>query len=345
MTRTLDFRYVIVRNGADFGELHPLSAPTIRCDDEAEIKTSLSGTFLNSEIIDWLSDAIRVEMIVDGVTYSLGVFLPATVVHSFDGITEQVDIEAYDRCWIVKDNCSESIEYFASGTLYLNAISQLLTSCGISIVSKVDNSAAMTEAREDWNVGTSYLEIVNQLLSEINYKPLWFDSQGTAILEPVKEPSADNIQYTFDSNNVKSLMLPTITREMDIYQAPNVFVVVCSNADKSSGMIAKSENNNPQSPLSIARRGRRIVSVIQVDNIASQSDLQKYADTLRNQSMLTGETIEITTALLPNFGVDDVVALIYDDISTICVERAWEMRLEVGGEMRHTLEKVVIALG
>ena len=61
--------------------------------------------------------------------------------------------------------------------------------------------------------------------------------------------------------------------------------------------------------------------------------------------MLTGETIEIATALLPNFGVDDVVALIYDDISTICVERAWEMRLEVGGEMRHTLEKVVIALG
>ena len=49
MTRTLDFRYVIVRNGADFGELHPLSAPTIRCDDEAEIKTSLSDFFRTRE--------------------------------------------------------------------------------------------------------------------------------------------------------------------------------------------------------------------------------------------------------------------------------------------------------
>lgn len=345
MTRELDFKYVIVRNGADFGELFPLSAPTIRCDDSAEIKTSLSGTFLNNDQINWLSDEIRAEMIIDGVTYPLGVYLPATVTHSNDGVTDQINLEAYDRCWIVRDNYTESQEYFASGVKYLTAVNQLLTRCGISLVSQVDSSATFTEAREDWSIGTSYLEIINQLLSEINYKPVWFDSKGLAQLEPISEPQAENIKHTFDNTNVKSLMLPQITREMDIYQAPNVFICICANPDKSGNMVAKSENTNPQSPLSISRRGRRIISVNQVDNIASQNDLQKYADTLRNQSMLTGETIEITTALLPGFGVGDVVGLVYDDLSTICVERAWEMRLEVGGEMTHTLERVVVNLG
>lgn len=344
MTRTLDFRYVIVRNGADYGELYPLSAPRIRCDDEAEIKTSLSGTFLYNDGIDWLTDEIRVEMDIDGVTSSLGVYLPASVNIRNDSTTKQVNIEAYDRCWLVRDNYTESLQYFASGTSYITAITSLLTACGVALQSVTASAATMAEAREDWDIGTSYLEIINQLLSEINYKPLWFNSKGVAVIEPISEPSADNIQHSFDSTNVKSLMFPQISRETDIYQAPNVFICVCSNADKASGMVATSENTNPQSPLSIARRGRRIASVTQVDNIADQNELQAYADTLRNKSMISGETINVTTALLPDFGVGDIVSLIYDDLCTICVEKSWEMSLEVGGNMSHTLERVVVNL-
>lgn len=345
MTRTLEFRYVIVRNGADFGQLYPLSAPTIRCDSSAEIKTSLSGTFLNNEEINWLSDQIRAEMIIDDVTYPLGVYLPATVTYVSDGITDQVDIEAYDRCWIVQDNKTEGLLYFQAGTNYITAINQLLVHCGIALVSTVPSTAALSEAREDWSVGTSYLEIINQLLSEINYKQLWFDKSGTAVLEPVSVPSADNIKHTLDNSNVKSLMLPQISRETDVYSAPNVFICVCSNADKNAPMVAVSENTNPQSPLSIARRGRRIATVVQVNNIADQSELQTYADTLRNNSMISGETIEIMTGLLPNYGVADVVGLMYDGLSDVCIDKAWSMTLDVGGEMSHTLERVVINIG
>lgn len=344
MKRTIDFRYVVVRNGADFGELFPTDAPTIRCDNSADIKTSLSGTFLNNPSVDWLTDAIRPEMILDGVTYPLGIYLPSTVTHIQDGVTDQVDVEAFDRCWIVQDTRIESSLYFSAGTNYLSAITQLLTVCGITIVSAVASAAAMAEAREDWEIGTSYLEIINQLLSEINYKPVWFDQTGAAILEPVSVPTASNIFRTFDSNNVQSLLRPGISRETDVYSAPNVFICVCSNADKSGPMVATSENTNPQSPLSIMRRGRRIASVTTVDNIASQAELQAYADTLRNKSMISGETISVTTALLPEFGVADVIGLFYGDLACICIDKAWQMTLSVGGGMQHTLERVVINL-
>ena len=188
------------------------------------------------------------------------------------------------------------------------------------------------------------LTIVNDLLAEINYNPLWFSAQGIGILEPASVPTAANIKHTLDSDNICSLLLPEISRETDVYQAPNVFRCIVSNADKTGPMVATSENDNPQSPLSIPRRGRRIVSVQRMDNIASQEELQAYADRLRNESLITGETINVKTALLPGFGVADVVALHYGEISALCIERGWSMQLQVGGTMSHRLERVVIAL-
>lgn len=345
MKRTVDFNFVIVRNGADYTTISPVKAPKIKCNRSGRIKTSFSGTFVYNEAVNWLTDIIRPEIVIDGEPHSLGVFIPATVRREKTDTQELVTIEAYDRCWFVMDNYAEAPVYFASGTLYLDAINQILASCGIALISQVDNTAAFAEAREDWNTGTSYLEVVNQLLSEINYKPLWFDAKGVAVLEPFSDPIAENVQHTFNNSNVKSLILPRITRGTDLYKTPNVFLCVCSNPDKAGEMTATSKNTNPQSPLSIDRRGRKITTVIQVDNIASQEELQKYADNLRNQSMFSGETISISTALLPGFGVGDIVSLLYDDISTICIEQAWEMRLEVGGEMNHTLERVVVNLG
>ena len=201
------------------------------------------------------------------------------------------------------------------------------------------------ERREDWDVGTSYLKIVNELLKEINYNPLWFDASGAAILEPASVPTAANIEHTLDASNVRSLLLPSLTRETDVYSSPNVWVCVCSNADKSGPMTATAENTNPQSPLSIPRRGRRIVRVVRVNNIASQAELQAYADRLRNESMIGGETVVVKTALLPGYGVLDVVGLHFGELNAVCLEQSFEMQLQPGGVMTHTLKKVVVNLG
>lgn len=347
MTRTVDFRYILTRNGADYGRIYPLpdSAPVLRMDDAGAIKTSLSGSFAPAPSANWLEDEIRAELIIDGDPYPLGVFLPAVVLETEDESTKGLQIECYDRCWRVDTVTTEGILSLAAGTNYLTAVKSLLAGAGISLIVEIPTSATLTEQREDWDVGTSYLTIVNDLLSEINYNPLWFDAFGSAILEPASVPTAENIEHTLDASNVKSLLLPSLSRETDIYSAPNVFLCVCSNADKAQAMYAKSENTNPQSPLSIPRRGRRITRTVRVNNIASQEELQAYADRLRDESMIGGETIKVRTALLPNFGVADVTALHFGDLNAICIERAYEMELSVGGSMEHRLEKVVVNLG
>lgn len=353
--RTIEFRYKILRNGADYGFLHAAAgnAPVIRMQDDAEIKTAFSGVFAPAatdargrEIpVNWQTDELAPVLLLDGVEHKLGVYLPSTVTPSkVDGL-ETIRVESYDRGWRVRDDYITKMPYFAAGTNYITAVETLLTACGVSEVSAKPTEAVLAEDREDWLIGTSTLTIVNQLLDEINYKSLWFDSDGTAILEPAAVPLAENIQHTLDADKVESLVLPKISRETDVFAAPNVFLCICSNVDKGAPMVATAENVNPQSPLSIPRRGRRIVRVVQVDNIASQSELQAYADRLRNESMTTGETVRISTALLPGYGVGDVVALHYGDLNAICIERAWTMELRVGGTMNHALERVVYSFG
>lgn len=356
MRREIDFRYRVLRNGAVFGELHAspdASAPVIRMDDSAEIKTSLSGSFLPTVTdadgrtveADWLSDEIQPVMIIDGVEHALGVYAPATVTPSRSQGAESMRIEAYDRCWRVRDLYTTTRMYLEAGTAYLTPINNMIKNAGIKLIMATPSAATFAEDRQDWDPGTSCLSVVNELLGEINYNPLWFDANGYAILAPVQTPTVDNIRHTLDADDVRSLIIPQISMESDYFSAPNVFLCMCSNPDKGEPLTATAENNNPQSPISIPRRGRRIMKVVQLNNIASQEALQAYAEKLRNDSLIGGETIRISTALLPGFGVGDVVALHYGEISALCVERAWTMELRVGGTMQHVLERVVYNLG
>ena len=344
MNREVEVAFKIIRNGAYFGNLDAIGTPTLRCDASGAIKMSLSGNFAKPDDIEWLTDEIQPVLVIDGVESPLAVLMPATVTPQEENGDASVSVQAYDRCWRVRDDYLTSHLYFASGTKYITAVETVLIACGIEFVLATPTSAVLAEDRE-WLTGTSRLDIVNELLREINYNDLWFNPFGAAILEPVSTPEVNSIEHTLDSDNVESLLFPKISQQLDIYSAPNVFVCICSNADKSGPLVSVAENTNPQSPLSIVRRGRRIVKVENVDNIEDQDALDAYALRLRNESMISGETIIVNTGLLPGFGVADVTALHYKNINAVCLEQSWEMTLGVGGAMKHTLKKVVRSIG
>lgn len=363
MTQHESVRFKIMRNGAEYAEIFPDgSAPTLKGSTSGEIKTSLKGTFMaaaknasgKTVEVDWLSDEIKPVLLRGGIEHPLGVLIPTTISTDRSATKDTISIEAYDRCWRVKDTRKETLAHFTQGTLYLTAIESLLTDAGISAILSTNTDLALTEDREDWDLAESNLTIANQLLGEINYNQVWFNSDGAAVLEPASTPSTENIEHVFtsrktDPRNQREIeiinILPELSRQTDFYSTPNVFLCICSNPDKSGAMVATAENNNPQSPLSIPRRGRRIVKVARVNNIASQAELQNYADRMASDSLLTGETITVSTALQPGFGIGDIVAIDYGDIVSVCVEKSWTMELKPGGKMKHELERVVLNFG
>ena len=347
MFRSIDFRYTIQRNGADYCELHRLSdgSASVKMNDSSSIKTSLSGDFLiPAKEVNWLTDEIQVQIITNGEPHSCGIFLPSVVSEHEDETIQFLHIDALDRGWIAQDSRTESRVFIPAGTNYVDAVVSVLGRAGISQIISTPTAFLMPEDRDDWNVGTPILDIVNQLLSEISYKPLWFNGDGAAMLEPASSPTANNIDHSLDDTKIESLLAPRISRQTNLYNKPNVFVCVCSNADKEDGMVAIGENTNPQSPLSISRRGRRITQYVPVQNTPSQIALQLYADRMVTESLTSGEKITVSTALLPGFGVGDVTAIKYGDLMAICIERSWSMDLRVGGLMSHILERVVLNL-
>lgn len=344
-SRVIDFRFPIYRGGFVFSELTPIDAPVITVSADAEIHSSLSGTFAENPLFNILTDEIRPQVFIDGVASNLGVFLPATMTTAESEAGKRVSITAYDKSWLLKSTKSESIFSYSAGSTYHSVIINLLSSCGITALSGIDLSYSLQTDREDWPVGTSYLTIINTLLDEINYLPVSFDSEGNPVLQPEIYPGPENVQHVLDSNNPDCLLAFSKNSTVDYFDAPNVFILQCNNPDFPSPLIAKAENNFPSSPLSTVRRGRRILSVSTVDNIASQAALNEYARLLMLDSLNVTESVTVTTGIFPGWGVGDVVALHFNKSTGIFRSTGYSMTLQAGGSMNHNLKKVEVLYG
>lgn len=343
MIRNYSVRIDVTRNGSTVTTLNPVGEPLIDCNSETSIKMSMSGTFVDDPDVNWLTDELVPYQIINGIEYPVGVFPVGTVSESYDeNGMKSVTVDAYDRCMILNQIKTESILHFSSGTNYLTAIGQLLTDAGIALRIETPTDATMQTDREDWEIGTAYLEIVNTLLAEISYEQIWFNQDGWAILQPVRTPQASNINHRYGPSEEINLLKRPCSAETDMFDAPNVFIAICSNPDLDQPMVATAINDSPMSSLSTFKRGRRIVKTYKVDNVPSQDELQAYIDAIRLNGMMTYETVTISTANLPNHGVFDTVAIAHPDVDGIFQEVSWSLVLAPGQAMIHKLRRSVI---
>ena len=347
MMRDVSYRIDVLRNGAPYTTLRwdADSAPQVYVRRDATLHASLSGEFIPNPDVDFLLDELQPIMILDGKESPLGVFRVTTPRRSASDGQQRIKIEAYDRCWRVYSNKTDHILHLPAGSSYITEIRKLLTACGIALVIATPTDATLQTDREDWPTGTSYLTICNALLAEINYNSVWFEASGVCRLEPVREPGAEWIAWRY---GVTDLFLPAQhpapdwSDEEDLFDAPNVFVVICSNPDMDAPMVATAVNDNPASRKSTFRRGMRIVSAQTVKNIASQEELQAYADRLRNESLMSTHTITFSTLAESGHGVGDVLALTHDEIGGIYLETGWRLTMAAGELMTHSAKRTVI---
>ena len=318
-------------------------APTVTMNADGVIKMSLAGVFRRNDNMDYLNDEIKPYLIIDGREYPVGVYMIGTRETQSDEHGISLDqIEAYDRALKLRQKKTETRLHIDAGTKYLDAIGNLLQDAGIKMVVADEASDTIATDREDWEIGTEYLTIINALLNEINFASLWFDLDGNARLERYAAPTSSNVDHEYREGRY-SILREEYTKKMDIFDAPNVFIVTVANPDSTEAMTATGVNDNPLSALSTISRGRRILATpLKLDNIASQTALQQYADNLAIKSMLATEQTTFYTMLNPVHGVGDVIALYNGDLRGIYKETGWTMQLKAGQKMKHTAKKVIL---
>lgn len=322
------------RNGAFYKTLNAGSM-SVRMEADAGIKVAFSGRIAFDPDLDLLADRFRPYQIVDGARYPMGEFLITTASEHTEGGGRWWEAEGYDQTLLLQQATLTQPLRFPAGTPYLDAVKSLLATAGIGRVMAEPSALALSADREDWELGTSLLDVANGLLSEINYRGVWFDRDGVARLAPAKAAAAENITQSYPAG--QSTLLEGFARESDAFSAYNVFTAVYS-APGAAPLVSVAVNNDPRSPLSTVRRGVRACAPVEyVDGIASQDELDAYAARLLSESLLSHETVQFETAPVPSHWIGEIVAA----GGAIYQETGWELQLGEGGSYTHTARRSV----
>lgn len=310
-------------------------------DSQVKYRITMKGTGLNTPTISWLrvfyNGYARTKTPDKWDEYPLGVFLLSTPSkHIDDGIITR-NIEAYDQLQILKEDSVTGNFLIATGTLFIDAVKSILDSAGIKHYNITYTDLQFPVDRE-WEGGTSKLEIINEILEAMNYQSLWFDENGYAIVHPYERADIRTATHIYrDDEN--SILLPAIEETYDLFSVPNRFILVVSEPDMPE-MKSIYTNDNPDSPTSTINRGRVITNYIKAD-APDQETLDALAERAAYKASQVYQTIDLDTRLMPTHSHNDIILLETNGQEFKYEEIAWNIDLQIGSTMKHTLRRIV----
>lgn len=347
--RTIDFEYELLNNEEKVITTLDKVDCTISFNSEAEImgtavvnfkEPSLKYQYTDLRIRPWFK-----VLSPDGtwIRHPLGIYIITTPIRKdTDGVI-YIDADCYDKTIILKEDKLTDRLFIKAGSYYVNEIRKVLMSAGIK-KTIIDSTDFVINIDLEFEIGTSKLEVINSLLQAINYTPIHFDRMGNAVAKKYIEPEQRASEYGYITDD-KSLILVGANQSNDLYNVPNIVIRYVENPDFTEHAWLRSEyrNDNDSSPLSISRRGRRIVDVESIDDIADQDTLDAYTKRIAIEKSLINDDVILPTAIMPHHEYRNCIFVRNDKMGIACkyIEYAWSMNLKIGEKMNHTLKKVV----
>ena len=298
-------------------ELLAMEAPKITMDSEREVKLTLQGRFLPLESANLLTD--HIVSMLDGQT--IGEFVVTSCKTIYEGDCKLWQLEAGDQTVIVARHRQKKSRFFRKGSDYMVILQQLLGECGIFRL-LADSCDDVLQCDRQWELGAKTLDILNELLQEIGFEELWFDSDGYARLQRYCPPVVENVAYFYGQKERE--IEPQLSGEWDVFSAKNVFVAVADSPEYQQSWMATASNDDPASPVSTVNLGRVMAPVLVVDNVASQGALQAFVERVRDENMLSAQTVAFSTK--PEIHqIRELFWLEHPELDGIYREVAWTM--------------------
>lgn len=280
------------------------------------------------------------------VEWPQGVYLLSSPTREIDagGVVIR-EVDAYDQSVVLQSVATEDNFYVSVGDLYTDAIEEILSTI-IDLPSySITRSTKALPAQKVWDAGTSYLQIVNDLLTAINYEPIFFDADGVAQVQPYIDPQSRTAEYTYDTG-LTSVLVPEATQRLDLFNQPNKWVLIVSEPDRP---LLKSTYTNidPASPTSTVNRGRTITDVKTEQDVVDQATLDSKVAQLAQEASQVYEELEFKTAIMPFHAHRDVIHISYPQLGVEAnySETKWGYELEAGAAMTHNARRVIILEG
>lgn len=344
--REVRFEYTISdSHDANLGYIE-IQDGKVSFDSTSEVMRTFSGKvkksdLLNLDTIDYRVTPWMCLMMPNGkeAKWALGKFIIYPAMESENDIN-MIEVNGFDLGKIALDDKNVSRLFVNSSDLYTTALAVLLNT--IYTRTDITESELTKSFPQEWEIGTSKLQIANDLLKGINYDPLHFDEYGVAIGKPHEAVATRLIDFSYSANE-QSIIVDGLKLASDKYDIPNKWVRYTENPELPY-LISTYTNDDEDSPYSTVNRGRTIVDAGVVEDIASQNVLDSYVARIAAEAMQTTEQLEFTTLNMPGHGFQECLFVdvpIYD-IRGKYIEVAWEMELVSGGQMSHVCERVIV---
>ncbi len=338
MNRKLYFKYELYDKDNVFKKrLFTVIDATVTYSSLSRLKASAIVTMTEDNDVDYLHDQIKIICNIDGVDYPVGQYLISSPIREINnlGVTRKCD--CYSKLLILDEEKTEIRHYIPKGTNVVNEIKRLITNKYITLI---DASLLTTSTDKEYEIGTPLLDIINDLLAIINFTSLRVDNNGNFIATPYILPTDRQIDITYEANEI-SIIYDGMQESIDMFNIPNVVIRYTNNGDITPPLYVKYENNNVSSETSTVKMGRKITDSEEVTDVANQNTLNDICK--RDAYNLSDKYthVEFQTAINPIHGYLDCIYLKAYDINSQFIETSWEMNCMTGGNMKHTVRKVI----
>ena len=210
--------------------------------------------------------------------HPLGTFLVQTPSYSFDGKTKNITLDAYTPLLELKENYPPLGYSLLKGENILNMAYRITREQARAPIYETTNNQVLhtnfVAATDD-----TWITYLNDLLANAEYK-FGLDELGRILFLPDQDTRSLQPVWTYTDDN-SSILYPDLDIDHDLYGIPNVVEVIYSNGNQY--YYGEAMNNDPNSPISIVSRGRRITHRVTNPGVLgspTQAQIQEYAEQL-----------------------------------------------------------------
>ena len=257
----------------------------------SQLKVSATFNIEEDSDIDYLNDRIKVYVTLNGVQTSLGVFMLCTPSLSINsrGYKSRI-IEAYSLLQILVNDKITTRLQLPIGTNIINEVIRQIGDYSYDI----DASSLTLNSSKEYEIGTSKIDIINDLLSVINYTSVNVSTDGKFTTQSYVLPEDRVIELTLKEGN--DTIIREMTEDLDLFNAPNVFVRYTNSLDVNPPLSYTYTNDSTSSITStVNRNGMQIVDCQEVEaaNLETLISITKKdaAESSSKYSHLTFSTI------------------------------------------------------
>lgn len=249
--------------------------------------------------LDWAKYRIGIDYLLTyqgkEIVTPCGIYIPSAPKRDMSASGSKIDLEFFDKTIILKQDCLRSTKSFKKGTHITSAVRWVILSTGEKNFSISSSSMKFTKDRT-YKAGTSKLEILQKLLKDLGFYPVYCDNKGQFRCHPYVSPDKRPVAYDFRSG-ATSIHSAEWQLDQDGFDVPNRVVAIGRKPAKGNALVSVAEDNT--SRWGKNARGRWITRVVRDREESTQKKLDATAKLLLRKSQAIHDRVTIKHGFLP----------------------------------------------